>query len=98
MTIVDLQRKRLRPLASPVPFVGCYSLRLWCDRDHGDDVCADFIGNGFNAAALRAKRAGWRLHRDVGTATCPRCVAIEKVLTKSATQTQRRREENEDGN
>lgn len=65
---------RLQP--NPQHLAGCYMLHLYCRYDSERHVYGEFpheytreLGTECRA---RAKRAGWKFHRD-GAATCPKC-------------------------
>jgi hypothetical protein len=56
-----------------IPYIGIYTLDLFCDRLHETRVEATFTGRTFSSCSAMAKRAGWRINRQSKTATCPAC-------------------------
>jgi hypothetical protein len=59
--------------------VGCYVLDLYCDDPNCPDqrfhtTPSQFTDETGSGARAEARRAGWRLNLDDGTALCPKCV------------------------
>ena len=55
------------------PYIGIYTLDLFCDRQHDPRVEATFTGQTFSGCCAMAKKAGWQINRGTRTATCPTC-------------------------
>lgn len=77
-----------RPLLpDPLPFVGGYSLDLYCRHEHtlGNtpqlyECNHSFQGRTFSECKRRALGHGWKFHKD-GTTTCPLCVRDNKAAS-----------------
>jgi hypothetical protein len=50
--------------STPLRYVGLYMLDLFCDQLHEPRVKATFTGQTFSGASVKARRAGWRIHRE----------------------------------
>ena len=72
--------------STPLRYVGLYMLDLFCDQLHEPRVKATFTGQTFSGARVKATRAGWRIHRETKTATCPDCTRRQKHLARSFAQ------------
>ena len=56
-----------------IPYIGMYTLDLFCDQLHDTRVEATFTGQTFSGCCAMARKAGWQINRDTKTATCPTC-------------------------
>ena len=72
--------------STPLRYVGLYMLDLFCDQLHEPRVKATFTGQTFSGASVKARRAGWRIHRETKTATCPDYTRRQKDLARSFAQ------------
>ena len=70
--------------STPLRYVGLYMLDLFCDQLHEPRVKA--TGQTFSGASVKARRAGWRIHRETKTATCPDCTRRQKDSARSFAQ------------
>lgn len=74
-------------------YVGCYSLRLYCDGEHVLDKISDFQGRNFRECLRDAKSRGWlvkcssRFSSEISVTTgnclCPEC-AVRRAKKKEA--------------
>jgi len=64
-----------------IPYVGIYTLDLFCDQLHDPRVETTFTGQTFSSCCAKARKAGWRINRETRTATCPTCT---KRMTSTA--------------
>lgn len=57
--------------------VGCYTLDLYCDRESEaheyNEFPHQFMHELGSKARVKARRAGWILNTEEGTAVCPKC-------------------------
>jgi hypothetical protein len=75
---------RLMPVnGSAIPYIGIYTLDLFCDQLHEPLVETTFTGQTFSGCCAKAKRVGWRINRDTKTATCPTCTKRMKITARS---------------
>jgi len=80
-------KKRLMALdGNPLRYVGIYTLDLFCDQLHDPRVKATFTGQTFSGCRVKARRVGWRIHRETKTATCPTCTKSQKDMARSFAQ------------
>jgi hypothetical protein len=78
---------RLMPVrGDAIPYVGIYTLDLFCDQLHEPCVEATFTGQTFSGCCAKAKKAGWRINRDSKTATCPICTKRMRNMARSLAQ------------
>jgi hypothetical protein len=83
----DFLRERLMALdGDPLRYVGVYTLDLFCDQLHDPRVKATFTGQTFSGCRVKAGRAGWRIHRETKTATCPACTKQQREVARSFAQ------------
>jgi hypothetical protein len=68
---------------NPFRYVGIYTLDLFCDQLHDPRVKATFTGQTFSGCRVKARRAGWRIHRETKTATCPACTKTMEDMARS---------------
>lgn len=65
--------------ADPIPWVGCYTLDLYCDREkcpnRFNQGPAEYTEGTGRKCRRGARKDGWVFHRD-GTTTCPACAAL----------------------
>jgi hypothetical protein len=88
-------RKSLMALDSnPLRYVGIYTLDIFCDQLHDPRVKATFTGQTFSGCRVMARRAGWRIHRNTKTATCPACTKHLKDMARSFTQGRKMKKRN----
>lgn len=68
---------RLTRYPDPMTCPGCYSLDLYCcwvNDGHGfQEFPHMFTGPNRRDCEQQARKAGWTLHRETSTATCPKC-------------------------
>jgi hypothetical protein len=75
---------RLMPLnGNAIPYIGIYTLDLFCDQLHDPRVETTFTGQTFSGCCAKARRAGWRINRDSKTATCPACTKRLRSMARS---------------
>jgi len=73
-----------------IPYIAKFSLDLFCDQLHDPRVEASFTGRTFSGCCVKARRAGWRIHYDTKTATCPSCVKAMRLKVRKLAQDRRR--------
>ena len=73
-----------------IPFVGMYTLDLFCDQLHDPRVEELFTGQTFSGCCAKARKAGWRINYDSKTATCPSCTRGMRVKVRKLAQDRRR--------
>jgi hypothetical protein len=69
-----------------IPYIGMYTLNLFCDQLHDPGVDATFTGQTFSGCCAKAKKAGCRINRDTKTATCPSCTKRMRNMARSVAQ------------
>ncbi len=72
-----------------IPFVGMYTLDLFCDQLHDPRVEESFTGQTFSSCCAKARKAGWRINYDTKTATCPSCTRSMRVKVRKFAQVRR---------
>ena len=73
-----------------IRYVGMYTLDLFCDQLHDPRVEASFTGRTFSGCCAKARKAGWCIHYDTKTATCPSCVKAMRLKVRKLAQDRRR--------
>ena len=68
-----------------IPYVGIYTLDLFCDQLHDPRVEETFTGQTFSGCCVKARKAGWRINRVTKTATCPDCTKRMTSMARSLT-------------
>ncbi len=68
-----------------IPYVGIYTLDLFCDQLHDLRVEETFTGQTFSGCCAKARKAGWRINRVTKTATCPACTKRMTSMARSLT-------------
>ena len=66
-----------------IPYIGIYTLDLFCDQLHDPRVETTFAGQTFSGCCAKARRAGWRINRGTKTATCPTCTRRLRSMARS---------------
>jgi hypothetical protein len=69
-----------------IPYVGIYTLDLFCDQLHEPRVEMTFTGQTFSGCCANARKAGWRIHRATKTATCPSCTRRLRNVARNFAQ------------
>jgi hypothetical protein len=66
-----------------IPYIGVYTLDLFCDQLHDSRAETTFTGQTFSGCCAKARRAGWRINRYTKTATCPVCTKRMRSIARS---------------
>lgn len=73
-------------MAKALQYASGYSLDLYCDQpvpySEKHRQTETFNGENWRDVAGQASKAGWKIHKDTRTATCPFCV---RRLRKAST-------------
>ena len=72
-----------------IPYIGMYTLDLFCNQQHEPRVEATFTGQTFSGCCAQAKKAGWQINRGTKTATCPACKKRMRSMARGFAQDRR---------